>query len=148
VARFIVHGLDGLQEALERAENLDRVDDVRDALRRGADVAAREAKARANGFSFRASDTIKSVARTGTSGRGRLSAGIKGGNTRVPWYGWADFGSRTPQRGQPRSSGPWKGSGPGPRGGRFLYPAIDATRDEIVRELEEGIAHAFRRWDF
>jgi hypothetical protein len=148
VARITVNGLAELQRDLQRVENLDRIDDVRDALRRGADVAAREAKQRANTFSFAASDSIRSLARTGTGGRGRMSASIKGGGARVPWYGWADFGSRRPRQGQPRSAGPWKNSGPGPRGGRFLYPAIDAKSAEIVETLDDGIRRAMRRYDF
>lgn len=73
---------------------------------------------------------------------GRARAGIRSGGSAVaPWvkggvgtrYGaWLDFGSRTPRRGNPRRRGPWKGSGQGPAGGRFLYPAVAAKGDEVA----------------
>jgi hypothetical protein len=58
---------------------------------------------------------------------------VSGGKRSVPYYGWLDFGSRTPIRGRPRSVGPWKGSGAGPKKGRFLFPAIDRNRENITR---------------
>lgn len=70
--------------------------------------------------------------RAGTSGN---KAFIAGGKKRVPYYGWLDFGTRNPQSGQPRSVGPWKRSGVGPKGGRFIYPAIDDSRDMIRRRV-------------
>ena len=73
---------------------------------------------------------------------------VAGGKKSVPYYGWLDFGSRTPIRGRPRSVGPWKGSGAGPKKGRFLYPAIDRNAENIVRKsvaaFEKAKKKAFR----
>ncbi len=68
--------------------------------------------------------------RAGVSGN---NAYVAGGKKNVPYYGWLDFGGRNAVSGRPRSVGPWKGSGGGPQRGRFLYPTIDNSRDEIQR---------------
>jgi hypothetical protein len=73
---------------------------------------------------------------------------VSGGKRSVPYYGWLDFGSRTPIRGRPRSVGPWKGTGAGPKKGRFLYPAIDRNADNIRRRavaaFEKAKKQAFK----
>lgn len=73
---------------------------------------------------------------------------VAGGKRSVPYYGWLDFGSRTPIRGRPRSVGPWKGSGAGPKKGRIIFPAIDRNRDNITRRsvdaFEKAKKEAFR----
>lgn len=67
---------------------------------------------------------------------------VAGGKKSVPYYGWLDFGSRTPVKGRPRSVGPWKGSGAGPKKGRFLFPAIDRNRDVIERKATDAFEKA------
>lgn len=57
----------------------------------------------------------------------------------VPYYGWLDFGGRTPNTGQPRSVGPWRGSGTGPGDGRYAYPTVWRNRPKYVRELDEAL---------
>lgn len=74
--------------------------------------------------------------RAGVSGN---NAYVQGGKSTVPYYGWLDFGGRTPISGRPRSVGPWKGSGAGPKRGRFIYPAIDDNRGLIEREAAKAI---------
>ena len=76
--------------------------------------------------------------RAGVSGN---NAYVQGGKSTVPYYGWLDFGARTPVSGRPRSVGPWKGSGVGPKRGRFIYPAIDENRQHI----EQASANAMER---
>ena len=76
--------------------------------------------------------------RAGVSGN---NAYVQGGKSSVPYYGWLDFGARTPVSGRPRSVGPWKGSGVGPKRGRFIYPAIDENRQHI----EQASANAMER---
>lgn len=61
---------------------------------------------------------------------------VSGGKKSVPYYGWLDFGSRTPRTG---ARGPWKGTGAGPPRGRFIYPAVDANLSTIERLAGEGI---------
>jgi hypothetical protein len=73
---------------------------------------------------------------------------VSGGKRSVPYYGWLDFGSRIPIGGRPRSVGPWKGSGAGPKKGRFLFPAIDRNSENITRRavdaFEKAKKQAFR----
>lgn len=68
--------------------------------------------------------------RAGVSGN---NAYVAGGKAKVPYFGWLDFGSRKPVSGQPRTVGPWKNSGNGPKKGRFIYPAIDRNEKYIKK---------------
>ena len=85
-------------------------------------------------------DAKTEVPRVSGKARGSIRAGMKGqtpyvagGKASVPYYGWLDFGSRTPRSGRPRSVGPWKGSGGGPKQGRFIYAAIAENRARIQK---------------
>lgn len=138
---FKVEGLNELRRALGALANTDALAEFRLALKDAAEIVAVEARLRANTFSFRAADTIKS----GTSG---ARAYVKGGKNTLPWYGWADFGSRTPRTGQPRSVGPWANSGAGPSRGRFIYPAFDFTEDRVADRVARGLDQAKRRLGF
>ena len=80
--------------------------------------------------------------RAGVSGN---TAYIAGGKKSVPYFGWLDFGSRTPRSGRPRSVGPWKKSGRGPKKGRFIYPAIDRNRPFIERSAAAATQRAMNR---
>lgn len=80
--------------------------------------------------------------RGGVSGN---NAYVAGGKKAVPYYGWLDFGSRRPVKGNPRSQGPWSGSGRGPKGGRFIYPAIAANREDIAKQAAEAIDNIIER---
>lgn len=73
--------------------------------------------------------------RAGVSGN---NAYVAGGKKSVPYYGWLDFGSRTPRSGRPRSVGPWKGSGGGPKQGRFIYAAIAENREHITKRAQQA----------
>lgn len=57
----------------------------------------------------------------------------------VPYYGWLDFGSRRPRRGQRRSVGPWKNSGPGPGDGRYAYPTVKKYKPKYVRMIRKAL---------
>lgn len=88
------------------------------------------------------------VGRTGRA-RGSVRAGVSGNNAyiaggkaTVPYFGWLDFGSRTPRSGRPRSVGPWKGTGPGPYKGRFIYPAIARNQSNIERRAVKAFEKA------
>ena len=130
--RIEVTGLKELRSSLKRLGHVEETVELRTGLKAAAEIVAREARYRANYYSFSASDTI----RAGTSG---AKATVSGGKSALPWYGWFDFGSRTPVQGQPRSVGPWAHSGRGPRRGRFIYPALDAKREETTEAVAQAI---------
>ena len=77
--------------------------------------------------------------RAGVSGN---NAYVMGGKASVPYYGWLDFGGRNAISGRPRSVGPWKGSGPGPERGRFIYPTIVRNRREIEQKAQQAFDKA------
>ncbi len=142
---LVVDGVrvDGLKE-LRRA--LNKVDptltkELRGELKAIGDDVAADAQRKVPVKSGRARASI----RAGVSGN---NAYVAGGKKKVPYYGWLDFGSRNARTGQPRSVGPWKGSGAGPKGGRFIYPAIDGNRRNIetraVAAMERAKDEAFR----
>jgi hypothetical protein len=60
----------------------------------------------------------------------------------VPWYKWLDFGGRDPRFGNTRAEGPWRGSGAGPHGGRYLYPALNEHNEQIIEAAGEAIDRA------
>lgn len=99
---------------------------------------ADDARGRVPQKSGRAAGSI----RGGVSGN---NAYVAGGKKAVPYYGWLDFGSRRPVKGNPRSQGPWSGSGRGPKGGRFIYPAIAANREDIAKQAAEAIDNIIER---
>lgn len=136
-AEIRVEGLAQLRRALRQASDTDSLAGVRNALRAGAGTAAANAQGRVPVRTGRARASI----RPGVSGN---KAFVVGGRASVPYFGWLDFGSRTPRSGRRRSVGPWRGSGRGPTGGRFLYPAIEATRPQIVRQVADALEEVLR----
>lgn len=110
---------------------------LRVGLKRAATVVADEAKTRVPVRSGRARGSIRAT----TSG---ARAFVKGGKDSVPYYGWLDFGARTPRSGFPRRHGPWADSGRGPALGRFIYPALEAKRDEVIDLVAKAVENAER----
>lgn len=133
-----VDGLRELRRDLKKAEQVDDLRELRLGLKKAAGVVAAEAKERIPVRSGRARGSVR--ASTGGS-----RAYVLGGKKTVPYYGWLDFGSRSPRSGRARSVGPWKGSGDGPSGGRFIYPALDAKADEVARIVEEAVTDALNK---
>lgn len=133
-----VEGLAELRRSFRQAQDTDGLRELREGLRDAADVVAHDAQGRVPSRTGRARDSIRATA-------GGNTAYVKGGKARVPYYGWLDMGSRTPNQGNPRSVGPWTGTGAGPRGGRFIYPAIDAKEREITELVGEALEHALSR---
>ncbi len=79
-------------------------------------------------------------------------------NRRVPiYYGWLDFGSRTPSRVVRRTtgaggretgrSGPWANSGKGPPNGRFLFPALEEQRENVNLIMRDAIDRIVEKAD-
>lgn len=119
-------------------ENLEAASDLRHGLKRAADEVAQDAKGRVPVRSGAARDSVRAV-----SGGNR--AYVVGGKAQVPYYGWLDFGGRSPVIGNPRSVGPWKGSGTGPDKGRFIYTALDARERQVVDLVEHAVSEALRK---
>jgi HK97 gp10 family phage protein len=135
-----VEGLAELRRALRQVDDPEALGELRRGLKDAAEIVARDARSRVPVRTGRARDSIRA-----TSGGNK--AYVIGGKARVPYYGWLDFGTRTPRRGNRRSVGPWSGSGVGPEKGRFIYKAIDANDREIAREIERALDTALRRLD-
>lgn len=133
-----VDGLAELRKALTRIGDLESRGDLRDGLKDAADVVAKEARDRMPSGTGRAKGSVRATA-------GGNKAYIRGGRASVPYYGWLDFGSRTPKTGNPRDVGPWKGSGKGPRKGRYIYPALDARERQVVELIEHAVSEALRK---
>lgn len=133
-----IEGLAELRKALAAAEQMESRRELAVGLKAAASVVARDAQGRIPSRTGRARAAVRA-----TSGGNR--AFVVGGKASVPYYGWLDFGSRTPRTGNPRSRGPWAGTGAGPPQGRFIYPAFDAKESVVVglvaRAVEEALAH-------
>lgn len=148
--------IEGLADLRSDLKAVDRKLDRRLAsrLRAAAKIVAEAAKARVPlGPPERghARDSIK----PGTTTKG---AYVKGGKDDVPYYGWLDFGTRTPNGGQFSSGragqraamraaagervGPWANTGQGPKGGRFIYPALEANSDEVITKVRQAVDEA------
>jgi hypothetical protein len=103
-----------------------------------AEVVARDARRRVPVVSGQAQKSIK-------AGATQKGAYVQGGKASVPYYAWLDFGSRNPVSGRPRSVGPWKGSGGGPKQGRFIYPALGDNRREVEVRTKKVVKVARKR---
>jgi len=119
--------------------------DVKKALPREmekvAEIVARDAARR---VPSKTGNAINSIRAKGTSG----GASIVAGGSEAPYFPWLDFGSREPRSGNSRAEGPWRGSGTGPKGGRFIYPAIDDNWAKVVDAAGEAVEEAARKAGF
>lgn len=138
VGHVRVEGLAQLRRALRNAHDVEATRELREGLRRAADVVATEARSRVVSRTGRARDSIRPV-------MGGNTAFVALGKARVPYVGWLDFGTRNPVSGRARSVGPWTTSGAGPRGGRFVYPALDAKDREVAELVGEAVEQALSR---
>lgn len=136
-----VEGLAELRRALTRLGDIEARGDLRDGLKEAAGIVAREARSRVPSRTGRAAASVRPVA-------GGNKAYVAGGKKAVPYYGWLDFGSRTPRMGNARSVGPWTGSGKGPSKGRFIYPALDAKERQVVDAVGDSVMVAARKAGF
>lgn len=129
--------VEGLREFLRGLKKLDPELDkaIKTELKGVAEEVASDARQLAPSKSGRARGSIRS----GADARGPYLAG---GKKSVPYFGWLDFGARTPVAGNPRSYGPWFRSGAGPKDGRFIYPAIRRNKQTIQEGGEQALANA------
>lgn len=130
-----VEGLADLRRALQRADHLDDLRELREGMRRAANLVVSDTKRRVPVRTGAARDSVRSA-------MGGNRAFVVGGKARVPYYGWLDFGSRNPRRGNPRVIGPWSGTGHGPEGGRFIYASIAANDRQIAALVGDAVNDA------
>jgi hypothetical protein len=135
-----VSGLKELRAALKKLDT-EQLKALRDGLKKAGDIVAGDARVKASLFSKRAAATIRATA-------GGNTVYVQGGKAKLPWYGWADFGSRKPVSGNPRSVGPWAGSGKGPTHGRFIYKARDDKFDDVVKAVAEALDASIKQAGF
>lgn len=133
-----ITGLKEVQKALKEIGDLDSQKEIKAGLKSGVEIIAGDARGRVPSRTGAAAAAITS----GTSG---AKAYVQGGKKSVRYYGWLDFGSRSPRYGNTRQEGPWRGSGAGPAKGRFLYPAIDAKSDEMLDRLDKSVGAVIKR---
>lgn len=133
-----VTGLRELRRDFRRVEDPESLTELRVGLKAAAEIVAAEARSRVPSKSGRARASVRATS-------GGNSVFVKGGKASVPYYGWLDFGSRTPKRGNPRSVGPWSGSGVAAGKGRFIYPAIDAKQVQVAQAVETAMDRALHR---
>lgn len=124
--------LGGLMKALKTVDPLLQKE-LKGELAKAAGIVANAAKGKVPSKSGRAAGSIRS----GGTAKG---AYVAGGKASVPYYGWLDFGTRSPISGRPLKVGPWAGSGKGPLKGRFLYPAIAEKRPEVELAVRAAIS--------
>lgn len=110
-------------------------------MKKAAEVVAQAA---ARKVPSKTGQAISSIRSKGTN-RG---ASIVAGGHDAPYFKWLDFGSRSPRTGNTREEGPWRGSGAGPKGGRFVYPAIEEKWDESLKACIEAVEIAAREAGF
>jgi hypothetical protein len=127
-----VEGLAQVQRSLKKLGEFEASKELQAGLKVAAEIVAMDARRR---VPSRTGGAVGSI-RTGVTVR---AAYVAGGKKSVPYYGWLDFGSRTPKKGNPRSKGPWAGTGKGPKSGRFIYPALDAKRDQVVAAVRDAL---------
>ena len=93
--------------------------------------------------------SITGNAAAGIQAAGTVARGAAVKESRSPAYlRWLDFGSRDPRSGNSRAEGPWRGSGVGPTGGRFLYPAIEDKWNEVQEAADQAVKRAAEKAGF
>lgn len=126
-----VDGLADLRRGLRRIDP-ELAKEFRTSILPIANKVAADARSRVPTRSGRAAASI----RGGVSGN---NAYVQGGKKSVPYFGWLEYGSRNPQKGRPRSVGPWAASGVGLSRGRFIGPAVASNRGAIEQQAAEAI---------
>lgn len=124
-----VEGLDQLRSDLRK---LDKTlpKEVGLAGKAAADIVAQAAKRR----------LPRNTGKTAKALRAKVSYGggaVVFGNAKVPYAGWLDFGGKRPR--DPRIT-----RSPIPEG-RYVYPALEANRDRIVREYADAVDAVLRK---
>jgi hypothetical protein len=130
-----VHGLIEFQNALKQVEGgLDR--EVRKALKAVAMGVVRRARSKMANPGGNAAMSIKAKATD-------KFVNITAGGTRAEYFPWLDFGGTTGRGHGPGGGGsivrPWA------PGGRYIYPAVAESSDEIGEQVTDVILDAAKR---
>jgi hypothetical protein len=135
-----VEGLRELRRELKKLEDEKVwINELKDANFNAATIVANAAKGLGTGFSAqgaRAASTIR-------AGRAAAKATVKEGNAGTPWAAAVDFGAHhnRPRRTARGVVMGWN-SVPEPQaGGRFMYPALDQTRPEVLAAYQKDLDH-------
>jgi hypothetical protein len=127
--------LKSLQQTLRKLEP-ETQKNLKRELKEVAQIVATGAKSKVPSRTGRAAGSI----RAGSTLKGSY---VQGGKASVPYYGWLDFGGRTPTVGFIRGGrGPWTKSGIVGKHGRFIYVALDENRDEITKHVRTAVNKA------
>ena len=126
-----IEGLKELRAAIEKLGNVENHARMKAALMDGADLVAVRARQK---VPSRSGAAAKSIGPGITSRYAYVAGGCS-----PRYYGWLEFGTRTPRKGQPRKVGPWKHSGVGPHDGRFIYPAMNENAEKVYELVVNGL---------
>jgi hypothetical protein len=133
----------GLKALLADLQDMPK--DIQDILpRMFKDVAETVAQDAARRVPSQSGNAIASIRSKGTKRGGAIVAGGRD----APYFKWLDFGSRSPRTGNTRDEGPWRGSGAGPKGGRYVYPAIEDNWDKTMEACMDAVDRAAKEAGF
>ena len=135
-----VEGIRELRTALRRT-NPELLKELRTELKRAATPVANDARRRVNASiknRGRSTGRTRASIRVGVSGN---KVYIAGGKSKVPYYGWLDFGGDLAPTGR-RSNYQTRTK---LKKGRFLYPAIDANMPLVLLAIDKALTDATRK---
>lgn len=127
-----VRGLAEFNRSLRKI-NTDLPKELRVALNRSAQIVVDKARV---GVPRRSGKAAKSIRASST----RTAARVTGGGSRVSYYPWLDFGGKVGRKHSVhRAFLP---------GGRFIYPAYHAKRDEVQDSIAQALIDTARAAGF
>ena len=148
VADVSIQGYAELRRALAKLEP-ELVPELRDGMKRAADVAGDKARR------LLVADVARRPTKRPRRSNGAAAASIRAtsagniiylnaGRASVPYYGWLDFGGDLKPNGGRHNLQHREFL----KRGRYLYPAIDATRQDFINEAQRAIASARQKAGF
>lgn len=123
-----VDGLDDLRRGLRKVDKgLSR--GLGQAGKNAAKIVADAARGEVPQRSGSAAQSVRALADRG-------GGAVKAGGPKAPYYPWLDFGGRVGR--QKATVRPFRKSG------RYIFPALEKHRDDVVREFERLVAAVIR----
>jgi len=119
--------LDGMKEFQRALRDMDRglPKQVRLILNEATALVIDYARPRIPSVSGRAKGSVKARS-------SQREARVAIGGSRAPYMPWLDFGGEGKRKGRPPAR-------PFIKKGRYLYPGLEATRDEVTAKMSEGL---------